>query len=308
MVSSIANRGIIFFLVLTSWLFVIASAMPLQAQQQPFPFLQSGFSQDLFATAPLPAGEIDGGIAFAPNGDVWVDSCNRNKLFRFLVSTTTLVGGSSVHAQAADSPLFSNAGCGLTNHPDGTLYSNSSDGIINIDASTGAQLRAAFGPSGNGLGIAVDPQTNNLVYVGFAGESCFGTPPCTIVSVNPITTASSTFAQLSPADATFIDAIFFDPSGNFLFMAVRNPDPGLTILNRSGAVIQHISIACFPDGVAFHQNPDFVVTNNNDGTISRFDFPGGDFTMPPTQSLLASGGFRGDLTQVGPDAWLYVTQ
>jgi len=91
-------------------------------------------------------------------------------------------------------------------------------------------------------------------------------------------------------------------------MAVRSPDRGLTILNRSGSVVQHISMNTFPDGVAFHTAPDFLVTNNNDGTISRFDFPFGDFTMPPSVSVFASGGFRGDLAQVGPDNCLYVTQ
>ncbi|HEX8091506.1 MAG TPA: HYR domain-containing protein, partial [Blastocatellia bacterium] len=33
-----------------------------------------------------------------------------------------------------------------------------------------------------------------------------------------------------------------------------------------------------------------------------------DFTQAPSQSVFASGGFRGDLTQVGPDGCLYVTQ
>ena len=179
--------------------------------QQPFPLLESGFSQEVFATAPLPSGQIDGGVAFAPNGDAWVDSCNGNTLFRFVAATTVLVNGTPVHPQASGSPLISNAGCGLTNHPDGTLYSNSGGGIVNIDANTGVQLRPTFGPSGNGLGIAVDPQTNNLVYIGGAAGSCFGTPPCMIVTTNPATNTSGTFALLSPTDATFIDGIFFDP-------------------------------------------------------------------------------------------------
>jgi hypothetical protein len=42
--------------------------------------------------------------------------------------------------------------------------------------------------------------------------------------------------------------------------------------------------------------------------MTRFDFPGDDFTQPPVQSVFASGGFRGDLTQVGPDGCLYITQ
>ncbi|QNI31412.1 hypothetical protein H7849_20395 [Alloacidobacterium dinghuense] len=91
-------------------------------------------------------------------------------------------------------------------------------------------------------------------------------------------------------------------------MAVRTPAPTLTILNRSGAVIRQIPIPGFPDGVAFHLDPDFVVTNNNDGTIFRFDFPDNDFTKTPVQTVLASGGFRGDLTQVGADSCLYAAQ
>ena len=287
--------------------FLAGSAERLAAQQ-PFPFLQPGLSQELFATGQLPPGEIDGGIAFAVNGDVWVDSCNRNTLFKFQTAATTIVNGTSVHPQSPGSPISSAAGCGLTNHPDGTIYSNTGGGVANLDANTGAQLRPTFGPQGNGLGIAVDPQTNNVVYVGGTGGSCFGTPPCTIISVNPTTAVSSTFAQLAATDATFIDGIFFDPSGGFLFMAVRNPDRGLTVLNRNGVVIQHVSMNTFPDGVAFHTLPDYVVTNNNDGTISRFDFSSNNFTLAPTQSLIASGGFRGDLSQVGPDACLYVTQ
>jgi hypothetical protein len=239
--------------------FLAGSTQFANAQQEPFSFIQPPFTQELYATAPLPAGEIDGGIAFAPNGDLWVDSCNRNKLFRFSASETVIINGSTVHAQVPGSPIPSNAGCGLTNHPDGTLYSNSGPGLVNLDASTGAQLRPVFGPPGNGFGIAVDPQTNNLVYVGGAG-ACGGLPPCVIFSVNPVTQAVSTFAQISSADATFIDGIFFDPTGNFLFLAVRTPDRGLTVLDRNGAVVQHVHMATFPDGVAFHSSPDFVAT------------------------------------------------
>src|SRR5207253_5561716 len=39
-----------------------------------------------------------------------------------------------------------------------------------------------------------------------------------------------------------------------------------------------------------------------------FDFPNGDYAAAPTQSEFASGGFRGDLLQVGPDGCIYATQ
>ena len=36
-----------------------------------------------------------------------------------------------------------------------------------------------------------------------------------------------------------------------------------------------------------------MVSNNNDGSITRYDFPGGDLTpSAPAQSVFASGGSR----------------
>jgi hypothetical protein len=82
----------------------------------------------------------------------------------------------------------------------------------------------------------------------------------------------------------------------------------MLVLDRSGNEVQRVPMTSEPDGIAFHINPSFVVTNNTDGTMTRFDFPSNDFTQTPTQTLFASGGSRGDLSQVGPDGCLYATQ
>jgi hypothetical protein len=42
--------------------------------------------------------------------------------------------------------------------------------------------------------------------------------------------------------------------------------------------------------------------------MTRFDFPADDYTQVPAQSVFASGGFRGDLSQVGADGCIYLTQ
>jgi len=283
---------------------VLLCLVPRLEAQNSFTFLQSGFTQTLFGNAPV----FFGGGAFAPNGDVWVDYCffSGSPLTRFVFGTTTPDGHGGVeHPQAAGSPFASNAGCGLTNHPDGTLYSNTGLGVVNLDQNTGAQLRAPFGPAGNALGITVDPQTNNIVYV---QSDCRFTLTCTIVSINPVTLVSSNFAVLPSSEAEFVDGVFFDLSGNFLFISNRAPVFRMTILNRNGTVVQNVAMTSEPDGIAFHINPTFVVTNNTDGTMTRFDFPSNDFTLPPTQTAFASGGFRGDLTQVGPDNCLYLSQ
>ncbi|HXR74453.1 MAG TPA: hypothetical protein VN737_00685, partial [Bryobacteraceae bacterium] len=229
--------------------------------QNSFTFLQGGFTQTVYGNAR--SSDIFGGIAFAPNGDLWVDQCffSGSPLNRFVSGTTMSDGhGGLEHPQAVASPFASNAGCGLTNHPDGTLYSNTGFGVVNLDANTGAQLRAPFGPPGNALGITVDPQTNNLVYI---AADCRFTPTCTIISVNPITLVSSSFAVLRPTEAQFVDGLYFDPSGNFLFLSNRAPTFRMTVLNRTGAVVQNVPLpgTMQPDGIAFHVNPSFVVTN-----------------------------------------------
>jgi hypothetical protein len=265
------------------------------AAAEPFSFLQSPFTQELYGNAP----SFFGGVAFAKNGDVWVDECNfgGGSVWRFSNATTHSEEGSTVHSVVEGSPFASDAGCGLTNNPDGFLYSNTSEGVSQINASTGAATGVVFGEAGDSLGITTDPQTGNLVYVGSNG---------TILTAAP-GGASSVFSSATTGD--FVDGVAFDPTGNFLFTSNRTLHL-VTIIRRNGEFVQNSEeIPGEPDGIAFHAlSPKFVVTNNNDGTMTRLDFPGNDYTKPPVNSLFASGGFRGDLTQVGPDGCDYVTQ
>jgi hypothetical protein len=273
----------------------IGSVSPVLAAGQ-FTFLAAGFTQELYGVDP---GFL-AGVAFASNGDPLVAVCSAGSggaLQRYDRTTTlpTVHGTSTLHPE---STLPSAAGCGLTNHPNGAIYTNTNDGVVKLDATTGGQLGGPFGARGGALGIATDPQTGNLVYVDYTGAIGF---------VNPGLTASGTFSTVTTGH--LVDGIFFDPTGNFLFMSNRSPTFQLTIVRHDGSLVQNVAMSSEPDGIAFHSaGAPFVLTNNTDGTMTRFDFPGNDFTKAPTQSMFASGGFRGDLTQVGPDACLYLTQ
>lgn len=271
----------------------------------PFTFLAPEFTQELYATSP----DFMGGIAFAADGDVLVDTClfDGSPLRRFDAQTTESVHGSSVHPLIAT--LASNAGCGLTNHPNETLYSNTAVGVTNLDPETGEELLISSGPSGNGLGIATDPQTSNIVYVGRDGRLLYVDPTLT------------TFGVFSTAlEGETIQGIAFDVTGDYLFCANRTHE-ALTIIHRqpsagppNGEAVRtlpvfHNNTSHEPVAVGIHAAaPAFVVTLNVDGTMTRFDFPDGDYSRTPTQRLFASGGLRGDLSQVGPDGCLYVTQ
>jgi hypothetical protein len=262
------------------------------AATPPFPFLATGFTQSLFGVTP----GFMGGVAFAPNGDVWVDGCGGGggSLSRFDSHSTIVVNGTTVHPESTAS---SGAGCGLTNAPDGYLYSNTTAGVVRLDASTGAQIGAAIGPSGNALGITPDPLTGNLVYV----ASTCDLPGTCIISINPTNGVYSDFGVLS--DYAFVDGLYFSPDGSRLFLSHRAPGYSVTALNRNGTINQVVPLTSEPDGIAFHRSG-LVITNNTDGTMSSVDLA----ATPPTVAQFASGGFRGDLTQVGPDACLYITQ
>jgi len=272
------------------------------AGQEGFTFLQTGFTQDLFA---VHAGFI-GGVAFGPNS-VITNPCgfSGGALYTYDRTSTYSLNGSTLHTET-DHP--SNAGCGLANNPNGSLYTNTSLGVLQIDPSTGAVLAGPFGSAGDALGIATDPQTGNLVYAGPSGSG-------TLYQVNAQLTTSSTFSTALGAD--WIDGITFDPTGNYLFASARTGCECLSILRRDGTLVQNIpAMNVEPDGVAFNtggvqsfnNGGPFVVTINTDGTITSYVFPNNDYTSTPVQSLFASGGYRGDISQIGSDSCMYIPQ
>jgi hypothetical protein len=268
---------------------------------QSFLTLSSGYEQELYAARALPADSsglpiIFGGIAFAPNGDPWISECLffGATLHRFdhAGSIPPINGTSTLRPQIAEVPIP--GGCGLTNNPDGFLYSNSTDGIYRLNAETGAQelwmgLSSAHGAPGNALGITTDPITNHLVY---PGADCHPTlqpdaETCTLWDLDPDTAVATKFAQVPHDVMPFADGVYFDPTGEFLFVANRTEDGGrnfLSIISRPAApvtgpstdqIVQSLLMASEPDGVAFHDgSPKFVVTNDEShGTMTRFDFP-----------------------------------
>src|SRR5207247_10771973 len=113
---------------------------------------------------------------------------------------------------------------------------------------------------------------------------------------------------LNTSQIAYVDGLAFDPTGAYIFLTNRRPSFSLVVIDRvTGRVPQQVLMTSEPVGLAFHASPDFVLTNNQDGTLTRFDFLAG-YAAAPAQSTFASGGFRGDLMQVGPDGCVYLTQ
>src|SRR5437763_16094816 len=137
---------------------IVALGFASRVWADPFTFLQPGFSQQLYGTAPRSLGDA----GFAPDGDVWAPRCGGTTGFvftRFDRQSTTVINSTTVHPEAPGSPFPSVDACGIANHPNGSLYANTSRGVIRLDANTAAMLAGPFGPGGNLQGIATDPIT-----------------------------------------------------------------------------------------------------------------------------------------------------
>lgn len=254
----------------------------LGAHAAPYTSIQAGYTAELVAVAP---GFL-GGVAFAADGDILSNSCSfgGSPLIRWDVQAgTTVVNGTAIFN--ARTNQASNAGCGMTTHSNGSIYTNTSGGVVQL-SDTGTQIGVG-GLGGNALGITEDPLTGNLYYVG---------------SGNTIRVVTPGLAQVGGAFANnggFTDGIFWNPDGTLLYTTDRSAGT-VDVFNRSGTLVSSTAIGREPDGIAFAL-AGFVLTNNTDGTISRINADG-------TTSLFAAGGFRGDLAHVGPDGCWYITQ
>jgi uncharacterized repeat protein (TIGR01451 family) len=284
---------------------------------QTFDGLPLEYGQQLFA-ATYYVNNYLGGLVVLQNGDVLAAECTNTPttiLHRFSGTETTPVYGTDLHDETA--VISTAGGCGIAYHPDGFVYSNMWDGrikfkpakngIARIDLSGGPTK--VMGPPGNALGIAVGAVSSHLFY---PGEGCRSVlAPTTSCKIIELTTAGDVVKQFElPATMKFIDGIALDAAERYIFLTRRIAVASgeLVVLRRDGTLVQQVPILKEPIGLGFHTNPDFVVTTNVDGTITRFDFPGGDYEAGPSFSDFAYYGFRADLAQAGPDGCLYVSQ
>jgi hypothetical protein len=292
-----------------------------------FTALASGYAQHLYAVSSLKSNQATlAGVVVLQNGTVVSAECratNTTRLHAFDPAATSTKHDSVLHDETVTTDVA--GGCGITFLNVGGqdyIFSNINDtstsdgdgtfGVSRIAWPSLATTKMAPGAPGNWLGIAVDPLTGDIVYAGATCRPANPQPPlCTIYRMNPATGVATPFLSLPGSQFGYIDGLAFEPTGAYLFLTNRTASPSgeLDVVDRLGQVWSRTQLSTEPVGIGFHAtSPKFVVTSNQNGTMTRFDFPGDDYSQPPAASLFASGGFRGDLMQAGPDGCLYVTQ
>ncbi|MCY2931219.1 MAG: PEP-CTERM sorting domain-containing protein [Planctomycetota bacterium] len=219
----------------------------------------------------------------------------------FAPTATGLHQGTSVHNVLAPHVITGLAnGAGITNGTDGYLYTVGTTGVQRVDPNNWA-LPAVNMPNTvptAGYGINTLPN-GKIVYTDSSGNS-------NVYVYDPVSQVN-TLIYTAP---TSIDDMETGPGGEIALAGQGNAS--IIIINSTGGLIKQFSTARYPDGLAFGAGPfgNSVYANNNDGSITRYDFgsPGYQGTVTPLDIATSLPGHRGygDLATVGPDCAFYI--
>jgi hypothetical protein len=213
---------------------------------------------------------------------------------------TSVHQGTNVHNVIATHTIANlQPGAGITNGTDGYLYTVGTGGIQRIDPVT-------WGPAVN--------MPNTVITAGYSintlpnGKIVYSdsNPSSNVYVYDPVTQVNN----LIYTAPTLVDDIETGPGGEIALAGQGNSS--IIIINSSGGLIKQFNTPRYPDGLAFGAGPfgNSVYANNNDGTITRYDFgsPGYQGTVTPVDIALTLPGHHGygDLATVGPDCAFYI--
>ncbi len=217
-------------------------------------------------------------------------------------------------------------GNGLTNGTDGYLYANSPEGLYRVDPNNWAATRVGATYSytycaayswyySSWYGWYTACSSYATAQRGYGNNHGIGTlPDGRIVRQTGndvwIYNPADSSDRLLFSEGSYIDDLTTTSTGLIALASIYRHQ--VVIIDANGAEINRVNVAGYtgagnPDGMAFGGGS--LYTAATDGTVSRFDFTGPNFTGTASEVIVAyhSGGY-GDLSQVGPDGAFYVTQ
>lgn len=268
---------------------LLGLALVTQSARAQFTFLAPGFVQELVVTSP---GFNVAGVALGQNGFLFTNDAGGNTIGKWDSANRTAINGSSIYTLASSATGVAASNWGMTVDTSGALYSLGSSGLYSINQTT---LAGTFvGPAGI-YGLAYAAST----------DAFYSSNGSQIIRTNRNGTSS-----VLASNAIFIDQVGIDPTGQFVAGALLGGAGSVAIWNiNTGALVGTFNTGGhLPDGLAFDSSGN-VFTNNTDGTVTRLNFNAGNYAGGlQSVTLIASGGFYGDLAGVGSDGAFYLSQ
>jgi hypothetical protein len=282
---------------------VMAAATAPAAQ---FTTLNPAYTQEIYAGPVVPVvGNGVTGIpgAFTSSGQLLARQSDGNppgntaNILEYSLTQNAVHQGTNVHGVVATHTIANLApGVNLARATNGFLYLPTSIGLQRVDSTTWGPAVTVTSTPTQGYSVNTLPN-GNVVYAGGSNNQ-------DVYIYDPIT-SSNTLVYSAP---TLIDDIDTSSVTGLIALAgqVNN---SIILLNSSGSLVQTIPTTNFPDGMAFAAlaSPPALYSNDNMGTITRYDF-GSGFASPPTATtVIASGGSYGDIACAG-NCSFFVTQ
>lgn len=260
------------------------------------------------------------GLTFDTGGNLLVGDPTTGFIFRFGPSGGTADGSMQVNQTAISGRLT-----GLAMTRDGRLYGAlyrdcdifGCGSIVELDPQTGTILRTVAGAA-DSPALAIDPISGDLFFteaqqfqtsaLARISNPSSATPTVTQYEFNNTGLPGRADGLTFASDGTLYvkSDIYTDIVTNYAAIfkvdGTNSPTPG-AFTQLTPAFWAPISTA---DGIALQPNPaspsnPFLYVARNNGIITKLDTT----TSPPTPTDIYTGGSRGDLVVVGPDACLY---
>ncbi len=258
-----------------------------------FSFLDPAYTQQIYAG---PNVGIPG--AWTSTNQLIARKSGIPDIVEYNATPNTVYQGTNLHGVTVTHTIAGLAsGANITRGTNGFLYLPTQAGLQRVDPSNWATPAATVTTAG-GPGYGVNALPNgNIVYAAGGGST-------DIRIYNP---TANTDVSVFTAPA-LIDDIETSLTG--LIALAGQGNNTITLLNSAGGLIQTFPTTNFPDGLAFATmaSPPALYSNDNRGTITRYDFASGYTAAPTNVQVIASGGSYGDIATPGPDCAFYVTQ
>ncbi len=279
--------------IVPALIYLVLATTPAPAVQ--FSFLDPAYTQQIYAgpNVGLPGAWTSANQMLARKGG----TSPPPDILEYDATQTAVYQGTNLHGVAATHTITGLAsGNNLTMAKNGFLYLPTTAGLQRVDpnnwAAPAVTVTTVTGP---GYGVNALPN-GNVVYGAGGGSN-------DIHIYNP-TSFADTLVYTAPA---LIDDI--ETSSTGLIALAGQGNNTITLLNSSGGFIQTFGTSNFPDGLAFASfaTPPALFSNDNKGTITRYDFGSGFTSAPTATTIIASGGSYGDIACTG-SCGFYVTQ
>jgi hypothetical protein len=272
-----------------------------------FSFLNPAYTQEIYAGPVIPVvGNGVTGIpgAFTASGQLLARQSDGNPpgntadILEYSLTQNAVHQGTNVHGVVATHTIANLApGVNMARATDGYLYLPTSIGLQRVDPNTWGPAVTVTSTATQGYSVNTLPN-GNVVYAGGSNNQ-------DVYIYNP-TTFSNTLVYSA---STLIDDIETSSVTGLIALAGQQNN-SIILLNSSGSLIQPpIPTTNYPDGLAFAAlaSPPALYSNDNMGTITRYDFASGYSSPPTATTVIASGGSYGDIACAG-NCSFFVTQ